>query len=76
MAEDLSQQQIDEMLAQKGGGGSSGDATDHKPYDFKAPSLIPAGQKKTLTLLHEIFAQTVGLSLSAFLRSDVQFVLE
>jgi flagellar motor switch protein FliM len=46
------------------------------PYDFRKPSPIPEEQKRTITLLHETFAQKLKVSLSSFLRAEVDVTLK
>ena len=47
-----------------------------RDYDFSNPNPIPEDQKKTITFLHENFAQKLKVSLSAFLRSEVDISLK
>ncbi len=42
-----------------------------QPYDFRRPERIAKDQLQTIRLIHENFARSVGLSLSAFLRSQI-----
>lgn len=45
------------------------------PFDFKHPNRLPKEQRKTITIIHETYAQTVAVALSAFLRSEVSISL-
>ncbi len=45
-------------------------------YNFRKPQPIPEDQKKTITLLHEGYAQRLKLNLSSFLRSDIDISLQ
>lgn len=47
-----------------------------KLYDFTVPNPIPEEQKKTITYLHENMAQKLRVTLSAFLRSEVDISLQ
>lgn len=45
-------------------------------YDFKKPNRIPKEHKRTICMVHETFAQTVSMTLSAFLRTEVTVSLQ
>ena len=62
---------------------STGDELDNKvakgevrEYDFSRSSPIPKEQRRTISLIHESYGQTLGLSLAAFLRSEVSVSLK
>jgi flagellar motor switch protein FliM len=54
----------------------NGEATEITPFDFKRSNRIPKEQHRTITLIHESYAQTIALSLAAFLRSEVTVSLK
>ncbi len=80
MAEALSQNQIDALLAQATGGVED-DATAKerfrsiRSYDFRHPSKLSKEQLRTLQMVFESYSRTVGTSLSAVLRSQVHIAL-
>lgn len=49
---------------------------EYNLYDFRSPNRIPAEQKRTVTLIHETYAQTVAITLSSFLRTEVHVTLK
>ena len=55
---------------------AAGDTAEVQPWDFAAPSRIPAEQLETIELLHQTFAATAPATLSTFLRSEVELELE
>ena len=69
MARVLSQHEIDEAFrtAQDVGG----DLTKAQAYDFRRTDRIAKDQLRTIHMLHENFARSMGSSLSAYLRSYV-----
>ena len=74
---DLTQDEVDKMLSDQPEASSeetlSGAVVD---YDFRHPNKIPEEQKRTVMLIHETFAQTLNLSLSAFLRTEMSVQFE
>lgn len=46
-----------------------------EPYDFNEATFVPEGQKRTVELVFERYAQSAKLALSAFLRADVDMSL-
>jgi len=45
-------------------------------YDFNTPSRIPEEQAKTIQMIHETFAETASLRLSAYLGSEINISLD
>lgn len=85
MAE-LSQDEIDNLMGGDGGDTATATSTESEAsgdesknitvFDFRKPNRIPKEHKRTVWMVFQAFAQTVGLSLSAFLRTEVNCVLD
>lgn len=78
----LSQSEIDALLSKlASGGGEEAEAVPQQPwkmvkvYDFRRPDKLSKDQMRTLQLIHETFGRLAGSSLSAYLRTAVQFNL-
>lgn len=67
----LSQQEIDNVFrsAQAQSRGKEDWARRAQPYDFRRPDRIAKDQLRSIHLLHENFARSLGSSLSAYLRA-------
>ena len=79
MADVLSQNEIDALLAQLSSG--EVDADDMKEdkeevkiklYDFRSPKKLAKDQLKTLQIIHENFARALNTFLSGYLRTYIQ----
>lgn len=66
----LTQEEIDAMFRPRQSS-DQGDEPRAPRYDFLRRDRIPASQLRTIRLLHENFARSLGSSLSAYLRSYV-----
>lgn len=83
-ARELSQGEIDALLS-KLSSGEVVESEEEKPvdprwkvvktYDFRRPDKLSKDQMRTLQLIHESFGRLVSSSLSAYLRTAVQFNL-
>jgi flagellar motor switch protein FliM len=78
----LSQSEIDALLSKLASGGDEEAEAEPqqswkmvKVYDFRRPDKLSKDQMRTLQLIHETFGRLAGSSLSAYLRSAVQFNL-
>jgi flagellar motor switch protein FliM len=67
----LSQQEIDRVFRTLQNKDSEDIAKRAQPYDFRRPDRIAKEQLRSIHLLHETFARSLGSSLSAFLRAYV-----
>src|SRR5579862_4729200 len=67
----LSQQEIDDAFKQAHGLSSEESTAKAQVYDFRRTDRIAKDQLRTIHLLHENFARSLGSSLSAYLRSYV-----
>ena len=67
----LSQDEIDDVFRNLSGSKEGDTVRKAQPYDFRRPDRIPNDQLRSIHLLHDDFARSVGSSLSAFLRSYV-----
>lgn len=67
----LSQQEIDRVFRTLQNKDSDDIAKRAQPYDFRRPDRIAKDQLRSIHLLHETFARSLGSSLSAFLRAYV-----
>jgi flagellar motor switch protein FliM len=81
-ARDLSQGEIDSLLAKLASGDVESDTPAPesnwrvvKTYDFRRPDKLSKDQMRTLQLLHETFGRVASSSISAYLRSAVQMNL-
>ncbi len=75
MNDNLSEDEVEAML-EKGSTGGGGQDPQAEPYDFTTPAPIPSEQKTTVSLIHEGYAQGCALTLSSFLRTDVEIKLQ
>lgn len=78
----LSQSEIDALLSKLSSGEGEDTETESqqpwklvKVYDFRRPDKLSKDQMRTLQLIHETFGRLAGSSLSAYLRTAVQFNL-
>jgi len=80
-ARELSQSEIDALLAKLASEGEAPEAAPEdrwkviKTYDFRRPDKLSKDQMRTLQLIHETFGRLASSSLSAYLRTAVQLNL-
>ncbi len=68
----LSQDEIDKVFRNAHNTQAQADSTRRaQPYDFRRPDRIAKDQLRSIHLLHENFARSLGSSLSAYLRAYV-----
>lgn len=68
----LSQDEIDAVFSKAQGRPAESDASRRaKAYDFRRPDRIAKDQLRSIHLMHENFARSLGSSLSAYLRAYV-----
>lgn len=66
----LSKEEIDTLMKNLREGGVE-DSAKAQPYDFRRPDRIAKDQLRSIHLLHDNFARSLGSSLSAYLRAYV-----
>ncbi len=66
----LTKEEIDALIRNVRDAGS-GDSLKAQPYDFRRPDRIAKDQLRSIHLLHDNFARSLGSSLSAYLRAYV-----
>jgi flagellar motor switch protein FliM len=67
----LTQEEVDSVFNRLHDAAESNDAAKAEPYDFRRPDRIAKHQLRSIQMLHEAFARSLGSSLSAYLRAYV-----